>query len=213
MDRTESGGWNYAIFRGRLPLGIILMHEIMGLDEYVLSVGKRLHDEGYWVVLPDLYRGKTAPTLEEGRIIRDGLTKEEVLDAISRAREQLKEAIGGRRIGTMGFCTGGGFALLGACNLEIDFCIDYYGKINDEKDLVGLVGPVQLVLGTEDRHVTPWALTGMMPAMVEHRKRMDVHLYPKAGHAFHRPGWQGHEPIAAKDAWNKTLLFLRDKLE
>jgi carboxymethylenebutenolidase len=213
MDRLESGGWNYIVFKGRLPLGIILVHEIKGIDEYALSVGKRLSDEGYWVILPDLFRGTAASSLEEGKKIRDALTRTEVLDAMSRGREILKERIGGHRIGTMGFCMGGGFALLGACALEIDFCVDYYGMVEDENDIVGLIGPVQLILGSEDKHVTPWALASMMPAMVEHRKRLDVHLYPNAGHAFHRPDWPGHEPIAAKDAWNKTLLFLRERLD
>ncbi|HEY3421150.1 MAG TPA: dienelactone hydrolase family protein [Methanomassiliicoccales archaeon] len=213
MDQLESGGWNYTIFQGRLPLGIILIHEIKGIDEYALSVGKKLSNEGYWTILPDLFRGKTASTLEEGRKIRDALTKEQVLEAMSGGRELLKKRIGDRRIGTMGFCMGGGFALLGACNMEIDFCVDYYGMLEDAKDLVGLVGPVQLMLGSEDKHVTPWALANMLPAMVEHRKRLDVHLYPNAGHAFHRPDWPGHEPIAAKDAWRKTLLFIRERLE
>ena len=213
MERIKSGGWEYAVFSGRLPLGIILIHEIKGIDEYALSVGKKLSDEGYWVALPDLFRGKTASTLEEGTKLRDTLTREEALDALSHGLGILKEKTGGPRIGTMGFCMGGGFALLGACNMKIDFCVDYYGMIDNANELVGLNGPVQLVLGSEDKHVTPWALKSMMPAMVEHRKRVDVHLYPNAGHAFHRPDWPGHEPVSAKDAWSKTLLFLRKRLE
>jgi carboxymethylenebutenolidase len=165
------------------------------------------------VILPDLFGGKRVSTLEEGKKIRDALTREKVLDATSSGREILKERIGGHRIGTMGFCMGGGFALLGACNIEADFCVDYYGMMDDTNDLDGLDGPVQLMLGSEDEHVTPWATKSLMPAMVEHRKRLDVHLYPNAGHAFHRPGWRGHEPVSAKDAWNKTLLFLRERLE
>jgi carboxymethylenebutenolidase len=213
MERLESGAWNYTVFRGRLPLGIILVHEIKGIDDYALSVGKRLSDEGYWVVLPDLFKGKVASSLDEGKKIRDSLTRESVLDALAGGRKVLEENIGGRRIGTMGFCMGGGFALLGACNLKIDFCVDYYGMVEDAREIVGLDGPVQLMLGSEDRHVTPWATSSMIPSMVEHRKRLDVHLYPNAGHAFHRPGWPGHEPIAAKDAWRKTLLFIRERLE
>ena len=213
MERVESGGWDYSIFRGRLPLGIILLHEIKGIDEYALSVGKKLSNEGFWVALPDLFRGMSTNSLEEGMKLRDSLTREEAIDAMSHGLDILKEQTGGTRIGTMGFCMGGGFALLGACNLKIDFCVDYYGMMEDAKELVGLNGPLQLMLGTEDKRVTPWALKSLLPAAVEHRKRLDVHLYPKAGHAFHRPGWQGHEPVAAKDAWSKTLLFLRERLE
>ena len=69
------------------------------------------------------------------------------------------------------------------------------------------------MLGTEDKRVTPWAVQALMPAMVRHRKRVDVHLYPHAGHAFHRPDWSGHDAIAAKDAWTKTKMFLREMLD
>ena len=189
MDRQELGGWEFSIFKGRLPLGIVLIHEIRGVDDYARAVGKHLSDEGYWVVVPDLFRGKTADSLEEGMKIKSALTREEVIDAIAHAARLLREVASGSTIGTMGFCMGGGFALLGACNLKIDFCVDYYGMIEDPKEIEGLIGPVQLMLGSEDKHVTPWAIQTLMPAMVEHRKRLDVHLYPNAGHAFHRPNW------------------------
>ena len=44
--------------------------------------------------------------------------------------------------------------------------------------------------------------------MVMHKKRLDVHLYPNAAHAFHRPNWEGHSPLSAADAWQKTIAFL-----
>jgi carboxymethylenebutenolidase len=213
MDKIESGGWDLTIFSGRLPLGIVLMHEIKGVDDYALSVGKKLSDQGYWVAIPDLFRGKTASSVEEGRKFKEALTREEALDAMSHGVKMLREKTGGQRIGTMGFCMGGGFALLGAANLKTDFCVDYYGMIEDPKEVKGLDGPLLLMLGSDDKHITPWALNGLLPAMVENRKRADVHLYPNAGHAFHRPDWPGHEPVAAKDAWFKTIRFLSERLE
>ena len=109
------------------------MHEIKGVDEYALSVGKKLSDEGYWVAIPDLFRGTIASSVEEGKKLKDALTREDVLDAMSQAVSIMRERTGGPRIGTMGFCMGGGFALLGACNLDIDFCVDYYGMMEDPK--------------------------------------------------------------------------------
>ena len=80
--------------------------------------------------------------------------------------------------------------------------------IQDAQETRSLKGPVILMLGSEDKRVTPWAIQELLPAMVAHKKRIDVHLYPNAMHAFHRPNWEGHSPLSAADAWQKTLGFL-----
>lgn len=108
----------------------------------------------------------------------------------------------------MGFCVEGGFALIGACNLDFDFCIDYYGMTQDADDIARLNGPVLLILAGEDERINPCAYQTFLPAAMKYQKRVDLHLYPKAKHAFHRPNWEGSNPEAAKDAWSKTLQFL-----
>ena len=108
----------------------------------------------------------------------------------------------------MGFCMGGGVALLGACSLDFDFCVDYYGSIENVEKTKGLRGPVLMMLGSEDERVTPWAFTQFLPAATKYKKRVELQLYPNAKHAFHRPNWEGHNPEAAADAWAKTLSFL-----
>jgi dienelactone hydrolase len=42
---------------------------------------------------------------------------------------------------------------------------------------------------------------------MRYEKRIEVQLYPNAMHTFHRSGWEGHNPEAAKDAWEKTTRF------
>ena len=164
---------------------------------------------GYWAAAVDIFRGTKPQTVEEGRKTRESLTNTEVLDALGNGLKLLRERIGGRaRVGTMGFCMGGGFALLGACNLEFDFCINYYGTVQDIEEVEGLKCPVQLVLGSEDERVNTWAFQSFLPTAMKFNKRVDLHLYPNAKHAFHRPDWDGHNPEAAKDAWSKTLQFL-----
>jgi len=103
---------------------------------------------------------------------------------------------------------GGGFALLGASGSDFAFCVDYYGLIEDAEKLKDVKGPIVVMLGSEDERVNPWVFQQLLPAATKHKKRVDVHLYPNARHAFHRPDWEGHDPQAAKDAWSKTLNFL-----
>ena len=207
--KTKVGEWEFELHPGSSNVGVILVHEIFGLDEYAVSVAGKLSEEGYWAAAVDLFRGKHASSLEEGFKFRSALKENEILDALRSGLDLLRGKIGGKaKVGSMGFCMGGGIALLGACNLELGFCVDYYGLIENTDQLRGLKGPLTLMLASEDERVTPWAFQSLLPAAVKYKKRVDVHLYPNARHAFHRPNWEGHNEEAAKDAWEKTLLFL-----
>jgi len=210
MKKIEAGGWSYQLYEGKMPVGIVLVHQILGVTGYEESVAEALSKEGYWVVLVDLFRGVRPKDFKEGMFVRDSLKDDEVLDCIGGGQHVLRERYGsGSLTGTMGFCMGGGYALLGACRLDIDFCIDYYGMIKDVEEVERLRGPTILMLGSEDPRVTPWAFEHLLPAMQRKKKRIDAHLYPNAGHAFHSPGAAGYNEAAAKDAWDKTLLFLK----
>jgi len=197
------------LYEGSSDVGVVLIHEIFGLTSYEMGVAASLAGEGYWTILPDLYGGKTASSLEEGYRLRAMLKPSDVVEMLKDAYRMLRvEMVGGARIGLMGFCMGGGFALLGGCSMECSFIIDYYGMMEDVEKVRELHGPLQLILASEDQRVTPWAYQHLIPALVRYRKRTDIHIYPDTQHAFHRPNWPGHSPEAARDAWSKTLAFL-----
>jgi carboxymethylenebutenolidase len=207
--KTKSGNWEFLVHAGNSNVGVILIHEIFGLDGYADSVAAQLAKSGFWAAAIDMYQGKHASNLEEGMKLRQSITEPQILDGLNSGARLLRGRIGANaKIGSMGFCMGGGFALTGACALDLDFCVDYYGLIENADKSNGLKGPVVLMLGSEDERVTPWAFNQFLPAAMKYKKRIDVHLYPNAKHAFHRPTWEGHDPEAAKDAWAKTLAFL-----
>jgi carboxymethylenebutenolidase len=204
----RKGDWEFFLARAPGPVGLVLIHEILGYTPYHETVAKDLSARGFTAAAIDLFKGKKAATLEEGFKLRASVTKESLLDGVSRGLELMKDEAGVRKVGTMGFCMGGGFALQAACDLSLDFCVDYYGSMEKEDDLAKLRGPVLLILGSDDERVTPWAYQKLLPAATKYKKRVEVQLYPNARHAFHRPGWEGHNPQAATDAWDKTIRFL-----
>ncbi len=197
------------LFAGGPDLGIVLIHEIFGRDEYVRSVGRSLAEAGVSAAVVDLYDGVYARDVNEGMALRQRLTPETVLARLTEARDRLRASSPPMRVGTMGFCMGGGYALLGACRAPFDFCIDYYGLIEDADEVAHLRGPLLLVLGAEDTRINPWAYETLLPALNRHGRRVELQLYPGVRHAFHRPGWEGHSAPAAADAWARTLDFLR----
>lgn len=208
MSMVSKGGWNFFVAKGKSGVGVVLIHEIFGYNLYHEQVARDLAGAGYSAAAVDLFHGVKAGTLEEGMKLRESVTNQELQKAISAGAEALREETGARDLGSMGFCMGGGFALQSACDLGLGFCVDYYGSIGNPEDVSKLRGPVLLILGSEDTRVTPWAYQQFLPAAMKHRKRVEVQLYPNAMHAFHRPGWEGHNPTAATDAWDKTLRFL-----
>jgi carboxymethylenebutenolidase len=212
MEEVEVGGWSYLVYEGKLPLGVVLIHDFRGRDHYPQEVAKQLAHKGFWVAAVDLFKGRTAEGRDEAMKLAHAVQRDDVIACLAQANDLLRERIGVNAVvGTMGFCMGGGYALLGACNLPFEFCVDFYGMIQNIAEVEGLKGPVLLIVGSEDERVTPWAFQTFLPAAIEHKVRVDVHLYPNAPHAFHRPGDDSYRPEAAEDAWTKTLCFL-DKM-
>lgn len=208
MTLTSFRDWDFFLVKGREPVGLVVIHEIFGYNPYVESVAEKLATAGFTAASIDLFRGKKAATLEEAFKLRVLVTRDALTEGISRGVELIRKESGAKKVGALGFCMGGGFALQAACDLGLDFTVDYYGSIENEEDVSRLKGPVLLILGSEDERVTPWAFQKFLPAAMKYKKRVEVHLYPNAKHAFHRPGWEGYNPEAAKDAWDKTIRFL-----
>lgn len=197
------------VFGTKGSVGVVVVHEIFGRDDYVRSVGRDLAAAGVPAAVVDLYDGECAKSLEEAMGLRGKLTDLGVLEKLEEGREAVaRRLIPHAKVGTLGFCMGGGFALLGACRRRFDFAVDYYGRIEQAEDVGGLDGPVLCLLASEDERVTPWVFAELLPAAMRMKKRVSVELYPGAQHGFHRPGRERYDPEAAADAWRRTLGFL-----
>ncbi len=208
MSMVKSEGWEAYLARGESDVGLVVIHEVYGFNDYMKTVASDLASKGYSAAAVDLFRGRRATSLEEGRAIRASLKREDILGCIQAGVNVLK-ANGVKKFGTIGFCMGGGLALLGACNLsEVSFCVDYYGLIENPEEASGLRGQVLLILASEDERITPWAFANLLPAATKHKKRVEVHLYPNVRHAFHNRSGPSYNEEAAADSWKRTLDFI-----
>ena len=63
-SKVEVDGWEFWVHQGNSRVGLVLVHEIFGHDEYIESVASKLAEEGFSAAAVDLYRGEHASSLE-----------------------------------------------------------------------------------------------------------------------------------------------------
>ena len=191
--------------------GVIVIHEIWGLVDHIKDVAARLALEGYVALGVDLFEGKTVTKLEEGRKFRERFTEEKILKDLDGAFSFLKHlpCVNPKRIGSIGFCMGGGLSLLLACsNRELAAAAIFYGRnpspINRVKDIQC---PILGNYAGADMAITESDINLLKQTLTKYGKTFDIKTYPEAPHAFFNDTRDSYRPEAAKDAWKRTLQF------
>ena len=203
--------------KGPFP-ALIVIHEWWGLNDWVKEQASKLSDQGYVALAIDLYRGKVATTPEEAHEIMRGVPEDRAKRDLHAAFEYLASQpnVKNNRIGAIGWCMGGGYALdvaLQEPTLAAD--VINYGHLATDRDALKRINaPILGLFGAQDRGITPADVHSFQRTMQDLGKRIDVRIYDDAGHAFENPNnKEGYRPADAADAWNRTIAFLADTLK
>ena len=196
---------------GNYP-GIIMIHEWWGLNENIKEMAKQLAGEGYVVLAVDLF-GTVATTPDEARKQTMSLNQEEALNNMVSAKEFLKNS-GAQKIGSLGWCFGGAQSLQISLNQDLDATVIYYGNLVEDKDKIkNLSSPVLGIFGDKDAQIPVEKVKNFENTLNEFSKTNSIYIYEGVGHAFANPSGQNYAPEQTKDAWNKTLKFLKENLK
>src|SRR5438445_1225614 len=111
-DETVQGILYTPAGKGRFP-ALVVIHEWWGLNDWVKEQASKLADQGYVALAVDLYRGKVAKTPDEAHEIMRGVPEDRAKRDLHAAVEFLKSQsnVQKERIGSIGWCMGGGYAL------------------------------------------------------------------------------------------------------
>jgi carboxymethylenebutenolidase len=195
---------------------VCVIHEIWGLVDHIKDIGIRLAREGYVALAVDLFDGKTVSKLEEGHKFREQFTEEKILGDLNGAFNYLKNLpyVNPKRIGSVGFCMGGGLSLLLACHCkELAAAVVFYGRNPSPIDLVkNIECPVLGNYAGADMAITESDIRLLKQTLTKYGKVFDVKIYPGAPHAFFNDTRDSYRPEAAEDAWNRTLQFFNKYL-
>ena len=199
---------------GNYP-GIVMIHEWWGLNNNIKEMAEKLASHGYVVLAVDLYDGKVAKTSEEARQLIQNFDANRGISNMNSAIGFLMDTQKVDKLGSIGWCFGGGQSLnLAINNNQMDATVIYYGSISvDEDKLESISWPVLGIFAELDNGIPVDSVKEFEDSLNSLDIENQIHIYPDVDHAFANPSGERYSPNAAEDAWNKTLIFLQDNLQ
>jgi carboxymethylenebutenolidase len=201
--------------KGPFP-GVVVIQEWWGLTDWIKDNAKRLAEQGYVALAPDLYRGKVTDNPMVARQLLTGLPQDRAVRDLKAAAANLAGRANVRkdRIGSIGWCMGGGYSLQLALNdPSIRACVMCYGRVvTDAKALQPLKASVLGVFGEQDMGIPIKEVRKFEESAKQDGKSVQIFTY-EAGHGFMRPGNNpAYREPAAKDAWKQIDKFFAQNL-
>jgi carboxymethylenebutenolidase len=203
---------------------VIVIQEVFGLTDWLRGVADQLAKEGFIAVAPDMVSGlgpngggtDSVPSRDDVVALVRGISPEEATKRLNAVRDwALKLPAGNGRTATVGFCWGGGrsFAYAGA-QPALDGAVVFYGASPDAPVLAAVKAPVLGNYGGDDERVN----ATIPPAQAEMKKlgkTFEPRIYEGAGHGFLRDqsGRDGANLKATREAWPRTIAFLKERLK
>jgi carboxymethylenebutenolidase len=230
--RTRDDRLGYwATLEGPPRPGVVIIPDVWGVSDLYRRVAQRLAQEGFATLVVDLYRytGRAGLTpasvlpfiaqLDDGQALR---AVQEAIDALAAS-----PAVAGRKVGLIGFCMGGQYALLAACSCKgLAACAPFYGMVRYAAGLdpakkprqpldavAELSCPLLGLYGAEDNLIPVADVEELKRRLSQTKRAHEVHIYPGAGHAFlNDTRADAYRPAAASDAWSRLVPFLGREL-
>jgi len=197
---------------------LILIHEWWGLNEQIKGEARKFAEQGFVALAPDLYHGSVTGDPSMAHELMRGLPQDRGVRDLKAAFAFLaaRAEVTKEKIGSVGWCMGGGFSLQLAINEpNLAACVVNYGAMpTSAEDIQKIQAPVLGNFGAEDRGIKPQVVEAFDKAMKAVGKSADLKVYPGAGHGFQNATNKlGYHQNAAEDAWRRTLAFLNKALK
>src|SRR5262249_59581104 len=206
-----------------------VIQEAFGVNDYIRDVTRRFAAVGYHAVAPTMFHragGGTAPYGDFSKVMPlfRGVSDAGIVADVDATVAHLRQAgFDDARIGIVGFCFGGRVTFLVSTRRKLGAAVGFYGGGIAVARRPGF--PV--LLGNAGKLATPWL--GLFGDKDQGIPVEDVELlretlkreaqvasqilrYPDAEHGFHCDVRASYHEAAAKDAWARTLDWLRGHL-
>ncbi|CAN5188427.1 dienelactone hydrolase family protein [soil metagenome] len=198
--------------------GLIVIQEWWGLTDHITDVCNRFAQQGYVVLAPDLYGGATTHDADEAGEMMAKLPEADAARDLCGAVDYLlgHDAVTGDKVGTVGFCMGGGFVIQLAAQQgdRIGAAVPYYGVLQSQPDFGAITAPVLGHYAETDDFAPAEKALAMGRAIREAGGQAAINVYGGTNHAFFNDQnvLGTYEADAAAVSWARTLSFLATSL-
>lgn len=192
---------------------LLVFHEWWGLNDHIREEAEKYFDalDSVNVMALDLYDGEVATTRERAGELTKSVQEERARAIIQGA---LNKAGENARVGTIGWCFGGGWSLKASimAGERGQACVMYYGMpVTEQEAVAPLEAPVLAIFARQDEWITPKVAADFEEMMAEAEKTVQVQSYD-ADHAFANPSSPRYNQQAAQAANAVAKAFLEANL-
>ncbi|TME57549.1 MAG: dienelactone hydrolase family protein [Chloroflexi bacterium] len=212
IDSTDLKGGAFAALPdgdGRYP-GVVVIHEAYGLNENIKDITRRFAENGYAALAVDLFTGRNRALcmarymagMLSGSVERAGISDLKIALGKLAAMPEVDP----ERIGAIGFCMGGGFAIAWACTDDrLKAIAPFYAANPKPIDAVSRLCPV--VGSYPEKDFSASAGRALDEALDKSGIEHDIKIYPGARHSFFNDRGRAFSKEAAEDSWTRTMAF------
>lgn len=214
---------------GPRPAGVIVAHELFGVNPDIRGVADDLAESGYLTIAPEFYHRSAPPGRwlerddagrQEGFKYLNQLQRQQALDDAAASMGWLNSQPGIERIAMIGFSAGGHLSYLAACRLPIAATVVLYGGWLPSTDIPmsqpsptldltpGISGRILYLTGEDDALIDAGQRRHIRDALQAAGIRHELITYPGTAHAFFWPGTPAFNQKARDDAWSRILTML-----
>jgi carboxymethylenebutenolidase len=199
--------------------GVVVIQEWWGLVDHIKDVCDRFASEGFVALAPDLYHGAKTAEPDEAAKAMMALRLDQAGKDMSGAVDEVAARSNARAVGVVGFCMGGGLALMLASQRpdKVRAVVPFYGVVpweGAQPDFAALSAAVLGHYGGRDHSAGPEAVEVLETTLRSAgNSNVELHIYPEADHAFFndtRP--EVYDPVASALAWQRTIGFFHEHL-
>jgi len=206
--------------------GVVVIHHMPGYDRATKEIVRRFAELGYDAICPNLYwreaPGAAADDAAATARAKGGVPDERLIGDVGGAAGYLRALpSSNRKVGVIGYCSGGRQSVLAACNLDLDAAVDCYGAFvvgtppegfplqvtNLVDQLPKLRAPLLGLFGNEDSYPSPEQVDELDEILTANNKPHEFHRYDDAGHAFFAVDRPSYRVAAANDGWEQITAF------